>query len=727
MKENTIFKNDNGNNYEMRCPKCCFYIGIDFSRKQNNYNIKINCENCGKSEMSVEEFDLAMRNNMTKTCNCCCKSFEANRMFISSNYEFFFCIECFEKLKSQNSINELDYIYVKDLGKYCKKHNNEKNKYFCLNCNKHICEDCQKEHVNHKIKNIIDAVKNNNEIEKLKQICKDEDQNIIKEQNFYYEILNNMKQRFEKIKKNNEDILSLKKILFDIYESNRHNYTVYKYTNIITSDKNYGISTDELNKIENIINSISLTNNNDKSDNNNNNMNNNKKTNNSEQNKLYGRQYSKSVIKENKKTHINSNINLGINKTICNQNKNNKNKNNKKNYNTNKKEKWKIYGGSVSTFKSNKNKTKTFMITNEMFTKEFSRINFNLYNGNNTDNFQILKKLSNSIINMLYLGDNKILICVFSQKNDLILGEIQKEKNVDNNNSISLEIVPVSKKLDKPINYMELCDDGSILSCSDDQLIKFRLINKSIHILFTDIITDKYKPIISCISISKEIIIALSNQNIIHLYENGKDNLFKIDGYKIISMNKLSEGYIILVAQKEQNKNKNKIVLIVLKINQNKIISIFIKDLNVNEKEKEKIIIKKVFENLASVSYPGKGFFIYDYLKNNILYNISCDIIISMKIEILNENNAYCYTVETKDNEGKNIEEMKLKRYIIKKQDIQKENKIEVLENKNINLTHRKQINDMIIINDNNGVSVSGNKRLVLLGDNDGNILYLYC
>ena len=60
-------------------------------------------------------------------------------------------------------------------------------------------------------------------------------------------------------------------------------------------------------------------------------MNNNKTTNNSEQNKLYGIQSSKSVIKERKKTHINSNINLGINKTIYNQNKNNKNKNNNKN------------------------------------------------------------------------------------------------------------------------------------------------------------------------------------------------------------------------------------------------------------------------------------------------------------------------------------------------------------------------------------------------------------
>ena len=334
--------------------------------------------------------------------------------------------------------------------------------------------------------------------------------------------------------------------------------------------------------------------------------------------------------------------------------------------------------------------------------------------------------LSNSIISMLHLGDNKILISLFSQENVLILGEIQRVKNMNRNDLNSLEILPLSKYFDKPFIHMELCEDGAILSCSEDQLVKFKLINKDIQIIFSDNYSNEIKPIISCASISKDVILSLNNQNIIHFYENGKKNLYKIDGYKVNYINKLSSGYIILVAQKYQNKNKNKIWLLVMKINQNQIISLFAKDLNINnEKENEKILIQKLFDNYASISYPGKGFFIYDYLKNHIIYNFTCDNIIAMKTEILNENNAYCYIVETKDNEGKNIEEIKLKRYIVKKEYIQKNNTIEVLENKNINLIQRKKINDMIIINDNNGCSQD--KRLILLGDNDGNILYNYC
>ena len=737
MKD-TIYENNNENNYEIRCPKCCYYIGIDFSMNQNNNNIIMNCENCGLNEISVEEFELTMKNNNKKTCNYCCKSFETKEMLISYNYKYFFCIECFEKLKNKNTINALDYLYIKDLGKYCRKHKNEKNKYFCLNCNKHICNECKKEeheNENHKIKNIIEEVKNKNEIDKLKKICKEENENLIKEQNFYYEILNNMNQRFKKIKKNNEDLLTLKKILFDIYESNSHNYMVYKYSNIITSDRNYGISADELNKIDNLINNINLNYNYKENNDKNNNMTKNRNSNNFEQNQFNTRYYSKSVIKESKKPNINNNnlgnnINIGNNKTKIEQNKNNKN-NNKKNELFNKREKRKTnYGGSISTFKATKNKRKTFMMSNEMINRELNRIfnlnrNIDLSKENNND-FKILKTLSNSIISMLHLGDNKILISLFSQENVLILGEIQRVKNMNRNDLNSLEILPLSKYFDKPFIHMELCEDGAILSCSEDQLVKFKLINKDIQIIFSDNYSNEIKPIISCASISKDVILSLNNQNIIHFYENGKKNLYKIDGYKVNYINKLSSGYIILVAQKYQNKNKNKIWLLVMKINQNQIISLFAKDLNINnEKENEKILIQKLFDNYASISYPGKGFFIYDYLKNHIIYNFTCDNIIAMKTEILNENNAYCYIVETKDNEGKNIEEIKLKRYIIKKEYIQKNNTIEVLENKNINLIQRKKINDMIIINDNNGCSQD--KRLILLGDNDGNILYNYC
>ena len=216
-------RNFDENNYEIRCPKCCFYISLELSKKQNN--LVINCENCGKSDMSIEDFDSTMKKNSSKTCKFCCKDFKTSMMFISeNNYNYFICQNCFQTLKKNNEINESEYLQIKDLGKYCRKHKKEKIIFFCINCNKHICEECRKEHENHKIKNIMDESKSKNEIERLKQICKDEDENLLKEKKIYYDILSNMKKRFEKIKKNHEDILALKKLLFDIYDSNSHNY-----------------------------------------------------------------------------------------------------------------------------------------------------------------------------------------------------------------------------------------------------------------------------------------------------------------------------------------------------------------------------------------------------------------------------------------------------------------------------------------------------------------------
>ena len=743
MKENSIlFQNNKEINYEIRCPKCCYLILIDLSENPNSYNLVISCENCGKSEIPIEEFESIMIKNNTKTCKYCCKNFEAREMLISEKHNnLYLCPACYQFLKNNNEVNEINefnYIFIKDLGKNCRNHKNEKNIFFCVNCNKHICQECKKAHENHNIKNIIEEAKSKNEIGKLNQICKEENENLIKEKNFYYDILSNMKRKFEKIKKNNEDMLELKKLIFDIYDSNSHNYGVYKYSSIITSEKGYGISDEEIKKINSLIDNITIKNSNYDNNlvnnifNNRRNSNNNSKNKsninnkNSEQKEYEDKKYSKSVIKQSKKS-IN-NINLGNDKSKHNQTKNN-NKYNDKTRNNNRYN----YGGSISTIKTSKNKRKSFMMGNDMINREIQN-NSNYFrrrindDQDNNDNFQVLKKLSNSIVMMLFLGDNKILINVFSRKNDLILGEIKKGKNIIKNELISLELLPVSRQFDKPINYMELCEDGSILSCSDDQLIKFNLIDKSIQIHFHEKIEEEEKkPIISCTFFSKNELLILCSPNLIHLYEKGNKEIitFEIDTYKIISMKKVSSQHLILVGQKIESKNKNKIWLLVLKLFQNEMLSIYERELNINVKY-EKIIIENIYENVVVVSYPGKGFFIYDYLTNHILNNISCGYIPSLKIEKCNENSAYCYVVETKYEEGKNIEEIKLKKYLIEKNYIRRSIEITSKEIKTYNLNTKKAINDMCIINENNG-SLENGKKMVLLGDNEGNILYNFC
>ena len=731
MKEGSIFENNNESDYEIRCPKCCFYISVELSNEPNNYNLIINCENCGQCEMSVNDFNFAMIENKNKICEFCCKLMETQKMMISSKNKFL-CIECFQKLKNDKKIDETDFSLVKDLGKKCLKHN-KKNLYFCLNCNKHFCEDCQESHSSHKIKKIEEEIKNKNEIDKLKQFCKDEKENLIKEKQFYYDIITNMKKRFKKIKENNENILELKKLLYDIYESNSYNYGVYKYTNVIINDKNYRITDDELNKIDKLIDDISLNNNNNNNNykngknynslNKNNNNDKNKSQNSSkiknilEQNQIDVKKYSKSVIKQTKK----SIINLGVdNKVNHKHDAKRLEKNNKKEKNSHK------YGGSVSTYKAQKNRKKPFVMSNrEIINRPIYNIeDFKVEKNKNP----ILKSLPNSIICMLYLGNNKILVSVFSQKNDLILGEIKKEKNLNENELLTLDITSLPTNFKNVINNMELCEDDCILACSDDEIAKFKILNKKINVLFFHNLEKNFNIIISCISLSNELILILASPNIILFYEKGteKYNLYNIGGYNASLMKKMTSNYLILVVEKDSPKFKTKVYLLVIEVIQNKLETKFERNLNVNEKEKDKIIIEKIFENYAVVTFPGTGFYIYDYIKDDLVFNASCHSIVNLKSEFINnENSVYCYIIETKYNEVNNIEEQTLKKYLIEKKKNFKnnsENWIHQCKN-TINLRTKNQINEMIIISDN----YENDMKLILLGDNDGNILFYNC
>ena len=190
-------------------------------------------------------------------------------------------------------------------------------------------------------------------------------------------------------------------------------------------------------------------------------------------------------------------------------------------------------------------------------------------------------------------------------------------------------------------------------------------------------------------------------------------------------MKKMTSNYLILVVGKDSPKFKTKVYLLVFEVIQNKLETKFERNLNVNEKDKEKIIIEKIFENYAVVTFPGTGFYIYDYIKDDLVFSASCHSIVNLKSEFINnENSIYCYIIETKYNEVNNIEEQALKKYLIEKKKNFKnnsENWIHQCKN-TINLSTKNQINEMIIISDN----YKNDMKLILLGDNDGNILFNY-
>ena len=126
-------------------------------------------------------------------CHCteCPKSIEI--LSLDNNIIKFKCIN--EKDKHEKEMSFNDYIKkIKinqnyDINISCLNHHKE-NKYFCVDCNKHLCEICleSRDHYNH-IKNNIEKeiLPKHNEIKKFEYILKEIDKKIreyeIKEEN----------------------------------------------------------------------------------------------------------------------------------------------------------------------------------------------------------------------------------------------------------------------------------------------------------------------------------------------------------------------------------------------------------------------------------------------------------------------------------------------------------------------------------------------------------------
>ena len=719
----------NQNISEIRCPSCFFYISIEL----NNNNILYYCENCGNKEMPLNEFNEIIKKNNIKSCNSCCKNNEIKEMLYSKKYQSFLCKKCFIELKDKNEINSEEYINVNELGKYCLKHKGKINQFFCTDCNIHICEECKRDHKSHDIKSIKTEVKYQKKIDEMNDMLIKEEKSLEEEKNIYEKLLSNMSKKFEKEIKNRTDILKLKKIIFDCFSTNYQNYSAYQNIINVVDDKKISETKIDLDSIDKLINNISL----------NNEINNNNSINNLEEENRSNSKYSSfSVIKQSKKKAIN-NLSLEDNKSNIYLNKSNIN--NKRVCTLDKS----IFGLAtpvkLNSFGKNKRqeyKNSINIINQEMLNKNVETIpsNMSLNDNNSKENNQILTKLSNSIINMIYLEKNRILVSIFSQGNNLLLIQIKQENNINDNKPLSLDILEYYNIHQKQINHIEMGDDEYILSCSDNKLVKFKIKNNKIIYDFTNFLEND-NSYITCFSFEKQNILALNNQNINYYkkHENGvytKIFLPKINGFRPFYMEKLSNNYILLIGQNDNlndsfsETNKDKIYLKFFQFKKNELIKCFEKEFMVNqkEKEKEKIFAKEIFENYAIVSLPNNGFIILDYLKNKTLYEYPCEYIISMKIDKFNEDNVFCYTVETKENEGKNIEEMFLKKYLIQKS-MFKRNKIEfsVSEKSNINLPHENRINDIVLINDNNNIKDQNKKTLVLLGDNEGNILYNYC
>ena len=778
---------------EIRCPYCFSYVSI--LQKKESPLLIITCELCGKNEMSLNQYLSLINSNNIKSCNYCCKNIPIKELFCSSKKNNFLCKKCFSLLSNHQAININDYTPFTEIGKNCKIHKSFPNLFYCETCRVHICCKCMSEHPSHKIINICEEAKKKNNIEELKLLIKKEEKEIENEQKFGELILNSMSNMFENELKNKKDLFNFKKIFYNYFISNSNSYYAYENAEFLSNNENsdFFVNDKELKELEDLLNSININPNNDD-------INKEKKNNSHKSNKKYIdmannikmlsdnndeplRKSSTSVIKQSRRSsHLPTLPNIdksnipNIFLSNSNININNSNNNNSKNTINNNRNKH-IYPFATpiksQRFKVKKNiKQANEMINREIQNKSANFLGTNNNQENKIDNFILIKKLKFSIINMLYLGNNKILISIFSADKNLILGEIVKEKEKEKDkNLVNFVIIGTIRMGDKPIIHMEICDNGNILNCSDDRVIIFKIINNKINIKCNILYTDNNSSMknslhnLSCISLEQENLLVLynndsnnkkpENKNISELtfYSNTntgcqKSKLSNPQDLKIISLEKISSNICVIISNKisDNNNISNKINLRFLRLRNNRFYTINEKEISSNEKNKSKIFINKLIDNYVIISESLNSFCIYDFEKNQTLNKFQCDNIEAMKIK-LNDEQIFLYTVERKLNDEKVSEEVKMKKYLIKRINVGKiiglNNNSDNVMNKyeenifEINLvsvgelygeSFTNKINDMLIIKDEREEKDKNgsDKNLILLADNVGNIFYNY-
>ena len=740
---------------EIRCPKCFSYILIN--QVKENTNLSLFCENCGKIELSFYEFNSFLEQNSKKICLNCFKNFFIKEMLYDQKSKIFLCQKCFMSMVNKNEIKENNFILINEKDKNCAKHNTFPRAFFCKNCKKHFCSECEKEHFSHCVINILEEAKKKNNIEELKLLLKKEEKELEEEEKFGELILNHMTLIFQNNYKNRNDIQNLKKYFYLYLKQNSDNYYSYQNANFLISQTNnpdFFINDSEIKNLDLFLKMIKINDNNIKSDNIS------KKENNINTNIIQ-----KNIITKIKNHNSNSdNIKNSFGsmpamrkkseseiklKTISPQNTKISSYNALKMPN--------IYlNNNEGNFNNNLKKPKFLVIS--PVKQHQKKIKFNLYYGkknnlyqeiNNDKNILSSEKFKGKIISMILLTKNKILICISSELENLLLIDIIKNKH----NIISLKILDSAKIGDKPIIHLENCQNGNIFACSIKGIYIIRIIDNKIKAIDFPPNKSQYNlfmnnEIISCLFFKERNFLFFCNNNKnesitnIICYANSNKlkpetkhyKLLKLEKFKIFSVEKISNNIFVLIGEKENAKLN--IYLKFFKFYENKFTYINEMVLHLKEKNNKEVIIKQLVDNYIVIYLQFKGFFIYNFESNYRSYppfNYQMNKIIALDIIKIN-NQIFLYTIEITESSEKirNFDHTLINKYLIK---IINKSKEYIFEIKKINSNelpiylNDNIINNMIVICDDEKEEKEKNgsdNNLVLFTDDKGYIYYQY-
>ena len=176
------------------CPKCKVNCLVKF----DNYKFKTSQCKCYNLENNVFNFDEFCNNQKDIKDELCqeCESPLKNEYYKCLKHNIIICNKCQEKHKN-DGINE----FGKELMSFMCQNHNEKFFFYCENCQKDLCEECKIAHI------------------KKKHIIKD-----LKEYEFDFTNLNEIKEKIDDFKEKGENNLDLLKNNFNKVVSNLENY-----------------------------------------------------------------------------------------------------------------------------------------------------------------------------------------------------------------------------------------------------------------------------------------------------------------------------------------------------------------------------------------------------------------------------------------------------------------------------------------------------------------------